>query len=87
MSVHRVFTIYDMKAEFYMKPFFCLTPGEAIRSFSDAINETGSPFNRHPGDYNLYEVGKFDDATGQIEKISPVNLGVALNYVLDENHG
>lgn len=80
----KAFTVYDLKAEFYMKPFFCLATGEAVRSFADAINDPQSPFYKHPDDYTLYEIGTFDEQIGELSSVPPVNLGSALNFKIEE---
>lgn len=78
----KVFACRDMKAQAFLQPFFSPTIGSAVRAFGDACGETGSPFNKHPGDYVLYEIGSFDDSTAALVAISPVKLlGSASDYV------
>lgn len=72
----KAFTVFDMKTEAYLKPFFCLTSGEAIRTFSDAVNEAGTPFNRHAADYTLFEIGAFNDSLGQLDSCPPGKPGL-----------
>ncbi len=82
----KVFSIYDMKTEVYSKPFFCLTTGEAIRTFTDAVNEPNSPFNRHPEDFNLFEIGVFDDGAAVIKGDVPLSLGCALQFIIEPDY-
>jgi len=82
--IHRMFTIYDSKTEAYLRPFYCLTAGEAERTFGDTCNDPSTLFYRHPGDYTLFEIGTFDDATSVIVGDSPRNLGTALNFKKDD---
>ncbi len=77
----KAFSIYDIKTEAYMRPFFCITSGEAIRVFTDLTNEAGSPFNKHPTDYHLFEIGAFDDGTGHLESDKDHDLGSAAQYL------
>ena len=77
----KMFTIFDSKTEVYSKPFYCLTMGEALRTFTDAVNGEGSPFKAHPEDYTLFGIGDFDDATAEIKSVPPVSLGVALEFI------
>lgn len=42
------------------------TRGEAIRSLRDAMRDTNAPISRHPTDYELYALGNYNDATGEI---------------------
>ncbi len=79
----KAFTIYDSAVEAYLRPFFCLSDGEAVRTFSDAVNDANSPFHRHPGDFTLYGIGTFDDTLGVLDKAPPENLGCALIFIIE----
>ena len=76
-----MFSIYDEKAEIYSRPFYALTVGEAIRTFTDAVNLSDSPYNRHPEDYTLFSVGSFDDQVAELEDNQLNNLGGAESYI------
>lgn len=80
----KMFAIYDSKTEVYTKPFFCLTMGEALRTFEDAINGERSPFRAHAADYTLFNIGIYDDATAIVEATAIVNMGCALEFVDDQ---
>lgn len=78
----RIYTIYDSKAEAYLKPFFTTTKGLALRSFIDESNKPGSTLNMYPADYTLFELGTFEDDTGQITMHKAhENLGTALEHI------
>ncbi len=76
----RAFTVYDSKVEGYLRPFFMQTPNEAIRAFTELVNDPQHQFGKHPEDYTLFEIGTFDESNGSIESISHVGLGLALNF-------
>ncbi len=59
-------TVKDRAADAYGRPMFVPSVGVAIRSFSDEVNrdDTENQLNRHPDDFDLYELGEFDDNTG-----------------------
>lgn len=79
---HKVFAIYDEKAENYGRPIFLPNDGLAIRSFSDSIQEQGSVIARHPADYRLHLLGEYDDRTGSFKSLSnPKFLAVASDFV------
>jgi len=78
--IMQIFSIFDKKTAIYSKPFYCLTMAEAIRTFGDAVNEPESPFFKHPEDYDLWQIGRFEDITGIIDKMDPQHLGSALNF-------
>lgn len=69
----QAFAVFDEKVGAFMAPFFCLTKGQAARSFGDAVLDSQNPMSRHPEDYRLYEVGSFDDQEGVFE-VSARNL-------------
>lgn len=69
--ITNAFAIYDRKALRYHAPFFAITVGEATRSFGDAVNDPATSLSRHPGDYVLYRVGGFDDASGELLLCNP----------------
>jgi len=59
-------TVKDRAADAYGRPMFVPSTGIAIRSFSDEINrasEDNQMYN-HSDDFDLYELGEFDDNTG-----------------------
>lgn len=77
----RVFCVYDAQAEVFFPPYVAVTRGVAIRQFADMANKEGHQFNVHPDDYILYEVGSFDDSTGQVSMDSSnIRLGSARDF-------
>jgi hypothetical protein len=69
--IHKIFTVYDAKAEAYLPPFFAATNGLAIRMFEAACNDPDHTFFKHASDYTLFCIGTFDDAKAVIENLSP----------------
>lgn len=72
--VTKVFAVYDLKVLAHMQPFFSESIGGALRAFEDAVNDPQCPFNKHPGDYQLFEIGSFDNKTGLIAPLTPMKL-------------
>jgi poly-D-alanine transfer protein DltD len=78
----QIFSVYDSKAEAYNTPMFVPTKGQAIRAFSDQVNEPGSELNKHPEDYTLFCLGEFDSDTGLITPLnSPHSIGGAHEFM------
>lgn len=73
-------SIWDSKAEVFSQPMFFQAKGQAVRSFSDAVNEEGN-FKKHPEDFTLFVLGEFDDNTGLISAQPPETLGNGVQYV------
>jgi hypothetical protein len=59
-----VIAMRDRVANLYGQPVYVANLGSAIRGFGDQINDPTSPMNKHPDDYDLYELGTFDDEAG-----------------------
>lgn len=62
-----VVSIRDRAVDAFMRPVFVPAAGAAVRSFTDEVNRPSAEneMNRHPDDYDLYELGHFDDQTGR----------------------
>lgn len=60
----RYFSVYDRKVGAYMPLFPARTNMEAIRMFSDTVQDEKSSLSRHPEDYVLYFMGVWDDLSG-----------------------
>lgn len=80
MQKIKVFSVWDKKALAYMNPFYYLQTGQAIRGFSDAVNDPQSPFFKHPEDFTLFQVGEWDDRDGRLGALEqPILVEEALN--------
>lgn len=80
----KVYTVYDCKAECYLKPFYCLSKGEAIRSFTEIANDKSSQIGKYPEDFTLFELGEWCDSDAQFNLYkSSVALGCAIEFVKD----
>jgi hypothetical protein len=60
-------SIRDSAADAYGRPFFLPSVGVAIRSFTDEVNRAAedNQIYQHPEDFDLFELGEFDDVTGR----------------------
>lgn len=61
--------VKDRAADAFGQPLFVPSVGLAIRSFSDEVNRS-DPENQmfnHSDDFDLFEIGSYDDNTGIIE--------------------
>ncbi|QCQ84638.1 nonstructural protein [Blackfly microvirus SF02] len=67
-------SVFDTKVGSFAPTFCCKSRGEAIRSFEDAVRDPKMPFAAHPGDYQLFAVGDFDDISGVISVVKPERL-------------
>lgn len=60
-------SIRDSAADAYGRPFFLPSVGVAIRSFTDEVNRPAedNQIYQHPEDFDLFELGEFDDVSGR----------------------
>lgn len=61
-----IFSVRDRAAETFGAPFLVTGRGQALRSFQDEINraDAANPLFSHPADFDLYELGFWEDSTG-----------------------
>lgn len=68
MQPQKLYVIYDVKSETYTAPTVNPARGQAIRSFSDAVNSgKDNVLATHPEDFTLFELGEFNPYTGEIK--------------------
>lgn len=78
----KVFAVYDHKARIYSQPFVAPTVSAAIRGFSSAVKEPSHDYAKYPDDFELFEVGDWDDNTGALTSGDQITShGKASNFV------
>lgn len=65
-----VYTVYDNAVGAFLRPFFVRSRGEAIRSFTDAVNDPKSEIGSHREDFTLFMIGYYDDNAGLVSSIA-----------------
>ena len=78
---YKICTIRDRAADVYGQPVFVSSLGAALRSFGDEINNKESVLSKHPDDYDLYELGEFDDNSGLFYCNDPRMIAVGKEQV------
>lgn len=61
----KMYSIRDARAEVFGAPYYALTAGMAERNFTQLVNDEKSQLNMFPDDFDLYEVGVYDDQDGK----------------------
>nr|DAI03088.1 MAG TPA: DNA binding protein [Microviridae sp.] len=71
MKLH-VMSVKDNAAQTFGRPFFMPSTGVALRSFTDEVNRAAedNQLYKHPEDFDLYQLGTFDDETGVFELLT-----------------
>lgn len=82
----KIFSVRDNKAELFLEPFFARNAEVALRGFSEAVNTSGHQFNRHPDDFDLFELGTYSPEDGSIapNALGPHHYGSARAYLKSE---
>ncbi len=76
-----LFSVFDAAANRFIDPFPSSTVEMAARGFREACETEGHQFQKFPEDYSLWHVGQFDPATGEVGKLVPGKIAMALSYV------
>lgn len=79
-----IVSVRDRQTDTFSRPMFVAHIGAAIRSFADEINRTEDKNNglaAHPEDYDLYELGQFDDSTGAFVSQPPRQIAIGKDCV------
>lgn len=68
-----VCAFFDRGTSSFGTPMFLMNQGHALRAFSDEVNRKADDniINKHPDDFDLYELGEFDSETGLFSSSSP----------------
>jgi hypothetical protein len=71
-----IVSVKDTAAQAFGRPIFVSAVPVALRSFRDEVNRKDSTddLSRHPDDFELYELGSFEDSIGLIELLDEPRL-------------
>lgn len=77
----KAFAFLDIKTGSYSRPFFVNHLAEAIRMASEIGSDKSTMVGRYPADYELVEIGTFDDQTANMGAQVPHPLGTVISYL------
>lgn len=73
---------YDIKAHAFITPFFSQATAVALRDWSTACKDPEHAFARNPEDFQLYELGTFDQVSGMFDpNVPPLHVVSASSIV------
>lgn len=75
---------FDSKAGAFMRAFLMASDGEAMRAFSDLVNDHATLCGMHPDDFTLYKIGSYDDSSGAIVPCKHISLGNGVAFKITE---
>jgi len=80
-----VVAVHDRALDAYNRPFMVPTRGAAIRAFGDEINKKEGQMRGHEDDFDLYELGSWDDETGAFDNSTPPQqIAIGKNLLIKE---
>lgn len=65
--IRSLYSLYDKKTNYFNPPVCCHNEKEACRTFAMVVQGKASIFNQYPSDFDLYELGTFDDHSAKLE--------------------
>lgn len=68
--IAKSYTVFDKKAGAFLQPFFIQNEGLAVRAILDVMADKEHSFYRYAEDYQLFEIGHFDDQKGVFEGLN-----------------
>lgn len=71
MAKLKIYSVRDSKTEAFARPFFLQNDQVMHRAILGAKMDTESAMSKHAEDYSVYEIGTFDEDSGQIESKPP----------------
>lgn len=79
-----ILSVRDRTADAFGQPFYTASRGGAIRSFADEVNrlDPQNMLSKHPEDFDLFELGTFDDNTAQFNLLeAPRQIAIGKDCV------
>lgn len=75
--------VRDRALDCFGRPFPVPSLGVSIRAFTDMVSGGDGEMSKHPGDYDLYQLGVFDDVSGTFENLgAPLQLAIGKQVVV-----
>lgn len=76
-----IYSIRD-KLTTFMSPVIDMSDGSAIRNFARAINTPDGLMDFSPADFDLYKIGEFNDESGEVTCVNPVQFVASGNSLV-----
>lgn len=69
-----LYSLYDLKAEFYMTPFVSRTDKTVLRDIFSLLSDPNTVLAQHPEDFVLYRLGVWSEVTGDFLSTDKVKI-------------
>lgn len=84
--MNKLFSIRDTKSGHFGKPIVAPHQAPLIREFTEAVNDPKTIYSKFPADFDLYEVGDFDQNTGLLIPLKNPNHIINLTTLKKEEN-
>lgn len=82
MATRIVVAVRDRAMDAFGQPFFVPSVGLAVRSFGDEINNPDGAMFKHPEDFDLYQIGEYEEETGRLVPLErPRQVAIGKEHV------
>jgi len=65
---------FDKKTGLYDPPFTCRHLADALREWDVVKKDPKTKFGKNPEDFDLFQIGEYDDEIGAPEPMKPLHL-------------
>jgi hypothetical protein len=72
--ITKLYSVYDSCACYYRKPFPARNVNEITRDLTNLVNDPERMESMNATDFFVFEVGMFDDSTGEVKPCKPVKI-------------
>lgn len=69
-----LYSIFDLKANYYGPIFECRTDEDAKRALVESFTGRENKLTQYPEDFALFNLGEFDSSTGSLTQSYPVKI-------------
>lgn len=80
--IAQLYAIYDLKTQVFYPPMVAANDEHVARQVRSVLRR-GGEFAEFPGDYQLFRIGVWNDASAAIESVSPPVLVLRLDQLLE----
>lgn len=67
----KMIAVFDKKTALFDNPFSVRHVGDAIRQWDVVRKDTENKFGKNPEDFDLFQIGEYDDETGTLTTLTP----------------
>ena len=79
-----MYSLFDIKSRIFHPPVYCHNDPHCLRMFESELRKKQSIFAEYPEDFQIFNLGTFDDATGDIIPVKKPTLVQTLSALAGE---